>query len=189
MQHGMTPRKLTGEFRNGFNDDPQPRQAAHGRAQRGRVHPLATGIHGKGTHQTIRHATEKNLIEPFGDEKTAIIPQGLLAEITIRLGAHIQCMVPGHVERQSLNGGRIAQIVQVLQEQNANDDVQILRGAPEAIVKMRQQFFDRKIIKKVFPEHPRPRTIKQTSPLVAHFRPAIKQITGPSVAQCNHARI
>ena len=79
--------------------------------------------------------------------------------------------------------------MQLLQEQNANDDVQILRGAPEAIVKMRQQFIDRKIIKKVLPEHPRPRTIKQPTPLVAHFRPAIKQITGPSVAQCNHARI
>ena len=47
MQHGMKPRKLACEFRNGFNDDPQPRQAAHGRAQRGLIHPLATGIHAK----------------------------------------------------------------------------------------------------------------------------------------------
>ena len=98
-------------------------------------------------------------------------------------------MVPGHVERHGLDGGRIAQVLQLLQEQNANDDVQILRGASEAIVKMRQQFIDRKIIKKVIPEHPRPETIKKPSPLVAHFRPAIKQITGPFVVQCYRARI
>ena len=52
---------------------------------------------------------------------------------------------------QSLDGGRITQVMKLLQEQNAKDDVQILRGAPEAIVKVRQQFIDRKIIKKVLP--------------------------------------
>ena len=30
MQRGMKPRKLAHEFRNGLNDDPEPRQAAHG---------------------------------------------------------------------------------------------------------------------------------------------------------------
>ena len=46
---------------------------------RGRVHPLATGIHEEGSHQEVRHATEKTNTEPFGGEKAAIVPQGLLA--------------------------------------------------------------------------------------------------------------
>ena len=87
-------------------------------------------------YDALQDCGDWTLIEPFGNEKTAIIPQGLLAEITIRLGAHIQRMVPGHVERQSLDGGRVAQVVQLLQEQNANDDVQILRRATELFPKV-----------------------------------------------------
>ncbi|MGY3439738.1 MULTISPECIES: hypothetical protein [unclassified Marinovum] len=66
--------------------------------------------------------------------------------------------------------------------QDRNAPVQILRRATQPIIKMGQQFIDRKIIKKVVSEHPRPRTIQQPSTLLAHFRPAIKQITRPSIA-------
>jgi hypothetical protein len=83
MQRGMKPRKFAREFRNGLNDDPEPRQTAHGQTQRGRVHTLATGVNGKGTHKAIRHTAKQNLIEPLGEKNTAIIPQRLLAEITI----------------------------------------------------------------------------------------------------------
>ncbi|MDA3858782.1 MAG: hypothetical protein PF480_11245 [Roseovarius sp.] len=154
MQRGMKPPRLAREFRNGLNDDPEPRQAAHGRAQRGRIHALAAGVHCKGTHKAVRHAPEQNLIKLFSNEKTAIIRQSLLAETTIRLGAHIESMMPGHVESQSFDCGRVAQVVQLLQEQNADDDVQILRRTTQPIIEMRQQFIDRKIIKKVVSEHP-----------------------------------
>jgi hypothetical protein len=92
-------------------------------------HTPATCIYRKGTHKPIRHTAEQNLVEPFGHEKTAIIPQCLLTEITIRLDAHIKRVMPSHVERQSFNRGRVAQVVQLLQEQHANGDVKIFRGA------------------------------------------------------------
>jgi len=77
--------------------------------------------------------------------------------------------MPGHVESQSFNRSRVTQVMQLLQEQHANDDVQIFRRAPQAIIKMRQQFLDRKIIEKMVSEDPRPRTIQQQAPLLAHL--------------------
>ena len=153
MQPRVKPRELADEFRNRLNDDPEPRQAAHGRAQRGRIHALAAGVYAKGPHQPIRHTTKQNLVGPLRNKKTAIIPQCLLAEVTIRFGAHIQRMMPSHVERQRFNCRGIAQIVQLLQKQNADDDMQILRRPPHLRIKMRHQLANRKIFQKMVSEN------------------------------------
>jgi hypothetical protein len=52
-----------------------------------------------------------------------------------------------------------AQVMQLPQKQNADDDMQILRWASHPTIKMTHQFINWKIIKKVISEHPRPRAI------------------------------
>jgi len=98
---------------------------------------LATGVDEKGTQKAICPAAMQNFAEPFGGEKTTTIAQCLLAELTIRLDANIKCVMPSHVERQSFYRGRVAQVMQLLQEHHANDDMQIFPRAPQAIIKMR----------------------------------------------------
>jgi len=58
--------------------------------------------------------------------------------------------MPGHVESQSFNRSRVTLGHAIgSQEQHANDGVQVFRRAPQTIIKMRQQFLDRKIIEKM----------------------------------------
>ena len=68
--------------------------------------------------------------------------------MVIRFGAHIQRMMPSHVERQCFNCRCIAQIVQLLQKQNSDDDMQILRRPPHLRIKMRHQLANWKIFQK-----------------------------------------
>jgi len=94
---------------------------------------------------------------------------------------HIQCVMPGHVECQCLNRGCIAQIVQLLQEKNADDDVKIFRWASNTRVEIGKQFINRKVFKKMVSENLSPRAFQEPTPFLAQFRPAIKQISRPSV--------
>ena len=52
--------------------------------------------------------------------------------------------------------------------------------------KMRKQLINRKIFKKMVSENLSPREIQQPTLFLTQFRPEIKQITRPSVTQCNH---
>ena len=101
----------------------------HG-AQKALDDTATDAIHGKGAHKAICHTAKQNFVEPFGYENTTIIPECLLTEITIRLDAHIKRVMPSHVASQGFNRSRVTQVMQLLQEQHANDDVQIFRRAP-----------------------------------------------------------
>ena len=45
------------------------------------------------------------------------------AEIAVRFAAHVQGIVPRHIEGQGLDGLCIAQIVQLLQKQDPDDNM------------------------------------------------------------------
>ena len=66
---------------------------------------------------------EQQFIETLFDKQTAIVAQGFLTEIAVRFAAHVQGIVPRHIEGQGLDGLCIAQIVQLLQKQDPDDNV------------------------------------------------------------------
>ena len=75
-------------------------------------------------HQPIRQTPEQQFIETLFDKQTAIVAQGFLTEIaSVRFAAHVQGIVPRHIEGQGLDGLCIAQIVQLLQKQDPDDNV------------------------------------------------------------------
>jgi len=84
MQRGMKPRKLAHEFRNGPGDDPlillkngrvKLRMAERSAVESIRWRLVSTE---KGAHKAICPTAKWNFVEPFGYEKTTIIPQCLL---------------------------------------------------------------------------------------------------------------
>ena len=84
--------------------------------------PLVAGIDREPLHHPIRQTPEQQFIETLFDKQTAIVAQGFLTEIAVRFAAHVQGIVPRHIEGQGLDGLCIAQIVQLLQASQDPDD-------------------------------------------------------------------
>ena len=119
----MISLKLTGKLRDALNNDTKSCQRPHRRTKGRRIHALVAGIDREPLHQTIRQTPEQQFIETLFDKQTAIVAQGFLTEIAVRFAAHVQGIVPRHIEGQGLDGLCIAQIVQLLQKQDPDDNV------------------------------------------------------------------
>jgi hypothetical protein len=68
--------------------------------------------------------------------------------------------VPRHVESQRLNRVRVGQVMQLLQKQNAYNDVEIFRRSAEAIVKVTAEVGGRKSLQKVVPKNTGPGSLQ-----------------------------
>ncbi len=123
VQTGMISLKLTGKLRDALNNDTKSCQRPHRRTKGRRIHALVAGIDRESLHQPIRQTPEQQFIETLFDKQTAIVAQGFLTEIAVRFAAHVQGIVPHHIEGQGLDGLCIAQIVQLLQKQDPDDNV------------------------------------------------------------------
>ena len=122
-QTGMISLKLTGKLRDALNNDTKSCQRPHRRTKGRRIHALVAGIDREPLHHPIRQTPEQQFIETLFDKQTAIVAQGFLTEIAVRFAAHVQGIVPRHIEGQGLDGLCIAQIVQLLQKQDPDDNV------------------------------------------------------------------
>ena len=82
---------------------------------------------------------------------------------------------------------RIGQIVQLLQKQNADNDMEIFRRPAETIIKMTAKIIGRKSLEKMLPKNTGPGSLQQQPAFLSKIGPAIKKIPCPSVAQSKHA--
>jgi hypothetical protein len=98
----------------------------------------------------------------------------------------IERVVPSHIEGQGFHCLRIGQVVQLLQQQGADNDMQILRRSTKAIVEMTTKIVDRKSLEKMATKNTSPGSLQQQPTCLAKKGPVIKQITRPSIAQSKH---
>ncbi len=89
--------------------------------------------------------------------------------------------MPGHVEGQGFHRRRVTQIVQLLEQQDPDDDMQILRWPAEPVIEVPAKIVNRKRVEKMVPKNTGPGSLQQPPTLLSEIRPVIKQFTGPSV--------
>jgi hypothetical protein len=91
--------------------------------------------------------------------------------------------VPRHVEGQSFDGRRISQVMQLLQQQGADNDMQVLRRSAKTIGEMMTKIIDRKSLEKMSTNNPGPGSLQQMPTFLAEKGPVVKEITCPAIAQ------
>jgi hypothetical protein len=131
------------EFADRLDEDAQPGQAPHRRADGGGVEPLLARVDTDGLDQPVGEGAKKDLVQALLDEERPVIPQRPLAEVGIGVGADVEGLVPGDVEGDSLDGFGVGGVVELLEDQGFDDSVEVLGGASQRAKEVGRQVAER----------------------------------------------
>ena len=185
----MNTAKLAKELTDRLDDDPKSGQVAHGGSNRGRIQALLACVGTNGLDEMIGQGAKDDLIQFLLNEQLAIVSQGALAKVGVRLSPDVEGVMPGDVERDSFDRGGVGQVMELLEDQRAYDGMEVLGGSTVLPREPRDQFRDGQVIEKMIPKDAGPRLPEQVPALLAKMVPRVEEIAGLMIADCNHADI
>ena len=170
-----------------LDDDAQAGQAAHRRADRRRVEPLLARVDADGLDEPVGERAEEDLVQPALDQEPAVVPQGPLAEVGVGLGADVEGVLPGEVEGDGLDGGGVGGVVELLEDQGADDGVEVLGGASQLAGEAGGQLADREVVEEMLAEDGGPGAVEEPASFLAEVLPGVEEVAGLVVADGEHA--
>ncbi len=97
--------------------------------------------------------------------------------------------MPGEVEGDGLDGLGVGGVVELLEDQGADDGVEVLGGASQLAGEVGGQLADRKVIEEMVSEDGGPGAVEEPAAFLAEVLPGVEEVAGPVIANGEHATI